>query len=62
MEIIVNFLGDTAKIIFGSAVVGFFIPGLVGKVTVATFIIGGLATIFFLWLAVLLSKLKKKRV
>ena len=60
MEIIVNFLGDASKIIFGSAVVGFFIPGLAGRVTAVTFIAGSLATIFFLWLAVLLSKLNKK--
>jgi len=62
MEIIINFLGDSAKIIFGSAVVGFFIPGLAGKVTLVTFVTGSLLTFVFLWLAVVLSRLKKKKI
>ncbi|MEK7209018.1 MAG: hypothetical protein AAB677_02045 [Patescibacteria group bacterium] len=62
MEIIINFLSDAGKIIFGSAVVGFFIPSLAGRVSFATFVIGSLATIIFLWLAVVLLNLKKKKI
>lgn len=59
MQIIVEFLRDAAKIVFGSAVVGFFIPGLVGDVSFNTFIIGVIATVVLLVLAVILSKQKK---
>ena len=61
MEIIINFLGDAAKIIFGSAIVGFFIPSLPGRVSFAAFITGSLATIIFLWLAMVLLRLKKRK-
>lgn len=60
MNIIVDFLKDAAKIVFGSAVVGFFIPGLAdGGVKIGVFFGGIVATVTFLILAVVLSKLKK---
>ncbi len=60
MEIIINFLSDAAKIIFGSAVLGFFVPGIAGKVTLTLFFSGLIATMVFLGLAVVLSNRKKK--
>jgi len=39
-----NFLIDLAKILFGSTVVGFFVPGFSGNVDIATFVIGIAAT------------------
>lgn len=60
MEIIINFLGDASKIIFGSAVVGFFIPGLSGKITWAVLFGGIFGTAVFLIVAVSLSKRLKR--
>jgi len=60
MEIIINFLTDAAKIVFGSAVVGFFIPGLSGKITWVVLLGGVGATAGFLTLAVSLSKRPKQ--
>jgi hypothetical protein len=38
MDVIINFLTDAAKIIFGSAVVGFFIPSFGGHISNSIFI------------------------
>jgi len=43
-----EFFLDGAKIIFGSVVVGAFIPGTGGPISWLTFVIGTLATISFL--------------
>ena len=56
MDVIINFLIDAAKIIFGSAVVGFFIPGIVGDISTTLFLGGIFVTITFLLLAASLSK------
>jgi len=56
MNVIVDFLTDSAKIIFGSAVVGFFIPGVSGQITNSIFVSGILTTAVFLGTAVILSK------
>lgn len=60
MSVIIDFLTDGAKIVFGSAVVGFFIPGIAGEVTRAVFIFGSIATAVLLVLAVILSEKIKK--
>ena len=60
MEIIINFLGDASKIVFGSTVVGFFIPNLSGKITWAVLWGGVGVTVGFLILAVSLSKKLKQ--
>ncbi|MEK7621977.1 MAG: hypothetical protein AAB415_02245 [Patescibacteria group bacterium] len=60
MEIIINFLSDAAKIVFGSAVVGFFIPGLSDKITWAVLLGGVGVTAGFLTAAVSLSKRLKQ--
>jgi len=60
MEIIVNFLGDAAKIVFGSTVVGFFIPNLSGKITWVVLCGGAIVTVGFLAMAVSLSKRLKQ--
>ncbi|MBI2465798.1 MAG: hypothetical protein HYV66_01035 [Candidatus Sungbacteria bacterium] len=56
MEVVVDFLTDASKIIFGSAVVGFFIPGLSGEITATMFFGGISATMVFLTLAAILSR------
>lgn len=55
MEVITDFLTDSAKIVFGSAVIGFFIPGIVGPISPVTFAGGAVATALLLTLAVILS-------
>lgn len=55
MEVITDFLTDSAKIVFGSAVIGFFIPGIVGPISTSTFAGGAVATALLLTLAVILS-------
>lgn len=60
MEVIVNFLTDSAKIVFGSAVIGFFIPGIVGPISLAVFASGAIATIVLLFLAVIISNISKQ--
>ncbi|OGF49363.1 hypothetical protein A3G55_01690 [Candidatus Giovannonibacteria bacterium RIFCSPLOWO2_12_FULL_44_25] len=55
MEVITDFLTDSAKIVFGSAVIGFFIPGIVGPISLTTFAGGAVATTALLTLATLLS-------
>lgn len=56
MSVIVDFLTDAAKIIFGSAIVGFFIPGISGSVTTTAFFSGIVTTAGFLVFASVLSK------
>lgn len=58
MDVIINFLTDAAKIIFGSAVVGFFIPSFGGHVSNSIFIGGAGITVLFLAIAVALSRIK----
>lgn len=55
MKIIIDFLKDGAKIVFGSVIVGFFIPGLSGNISLATFLGGILATMFCLIAAIVLT-------
>lgn len=51
-----DFLTDAAKISFGSAVVGFFIPGIGVSVTTQAFAGGVFTTVVCLVLATLLDK------
>lgn len=60
MAVIIDFLTDAAKIVFGSAVIGFFIPGVTGEVTKTMFAAGSIVTAVFLILAVILSKQVQK--
>lgn len=56
MKIIIDFLSDSAKIVFGSAVIGFFIPGISGAITTQAFVGGVFTTVVFLTTATLLDK------
>ncbi|MEK7560256.1 MAG: hypothetical protein AAB522_03075 [Patescibacteria group bacterium] len=56
MKVIVDFLTDSAKIVFGSAIIGFFIPGISGAITIQAFVGGVFTTIVFLTTASLLDK------
>lgn len=56
MSVIIDFLTDAAKIIFGSAVVGFFIPGVAGEVNRMILFGGITTTAVFLSIAVALSE------
>jgi hypothetical protein len=62
MDVIISFLTDAAKIVFASAVVGFFIPAFGASVTNTMFTGGAIMTIFLLTVAVGLSKLKKSKI
>lgn len=60
MDVSINFLTDAAKIVFGSAVVGFFVPAFGSSIS-NNIMIGGIGiTILFLAVAVSLSRLKEK--
>jgi len=59
MEVIIGFLRDAAKIMFGSVIVAFFVPTLGGQVTWLGFGGGIIATAVCLMLAIILSKKKK---
>lgn len=56
IKVLSDFLSDTAKIIFASAVVGFFIPGMTGELPQVVLIGGLIATTTFLVAAMLLAK------
>lgn len=60
MNVLVDFFTDSAKIIFGSAVVGYFIPSISGNVSAPMLASGIAATGMFLGLASLLSKHSNK--
>lgn len=48
LKVAVNFLNDCAKIIFGSLVIGVFLPNALGKIPWITFITGLItAGVFF---------------
>ena len=57
VQLIAKTLADVAKLLFASSVIGFFIPGSSGAVTVLTFLIGsGVAIgVFFGGIAMLRS-------
>ena len=56
IEVISKMFADLAKILFGSAVVGFFIPGASGSVGISTFIIGASFSAGFFAVSVVLLK------
>ena len=45
IQLIAKTLADVAKLLFASSVIGFFIPGSSGGVTVLTFIIGAVSAV-----------------
>ena len=55
LKTIYTFSVDSAKIVFGSLVVGVFIPGSLGAVSWVTFSGGIITTSFLLVLALILS-------
>jgi len=62
MRVIVSFLLDGAKILFGSLVVGVFVPSAAGAIPWATFVTGLGLTAAFLAIAVVLSKTPISRI
>lgn len=62
MNVLVDFFTDSAKIIFGSAVIGYFIPSISGNVSSPMLISGIAATGMFLGIASLLSKRNNKNI
>ncbi|HEY4495748.1 MAG TPA: hypothetical protein VJC04_00085 [Candidatus Paceibacterota bacterium] len=59
IKVIANFLLDGAKIIFGSLVVGAFVPSLSDNISWSTVALGLIFVVIFLSLATNLSKLYK---
>jgi len=51
-----EFFLDGAKIIFGSVVIGTFVPGAGNPISWLTFVLGAVATIFFLAISATISK------
>lgn len=51
-----EFLRDLAKIIVGSAVIRFFLPGISGGVPLLVFVFGSIAAIAFFMLGVAILK------
>lgn len=60
LKVLANFLLDSAKIVFGSAVVGTLIPGLNRGVPWPTAFFGLIATIAFLATAMKITKIAEK--
>ncbi|MFH1187490.1 MAG: hypothetical protein V1688_01355 [bacterium] len=60
LKTISNFLSDGAKIIFGSMVIGVFVPSASGEIPWFTFVIGIILTVSFLILAIILAKPSKQ--
>lgn len=61
LKVIANFLLDGAKIIFGSLVIGVFVPSATGSVPWFTFLFGVLSTAVSLGAAVYLVKTVKEK-
>lgn len=59
LKVVANFLLDGAKIIFGSLVVGVFVPGASGEIPWTTFLSGIGLTITFLGISAALTKTYK---
>ena len=55
IKTILNFILDSAKIIFGSLVVGIFAPNISGEIPWLTFLVGIIMTLMFLGIAMFLS-------
>jgi len=51
-----QYFSDLSKITFGSAVLGFFVPGAVGSITIPIFIGGILATAVCLMFSIILLR------
>jgi hypothetical protein len=60
LKTILNFVIDSAKIIFGSLVIGVFVPSISGEISWSTFIIGVIMTLTFLGISLFLSSKIKK--
>ncbi|MBI3334873.1 MAG: hypothetical protein HY001_00010 [Candidatus Portnoybacteria bacterium] len=58
MQLAAKTFADLAKILFGSAVVGFFIPGFSGAVNIPTFLVGSLFAVSFFALSIIMLKSK----
>jgi len=56
LEVVSDFFLDGAKIIFGSLVVGVFVPGAAGKIPWLICAIGVAVTMLFLTVAAMLAK------
>lgn len=54
--VVSNFLLDSAKIIFGSLVIGVFVPSASGNIPWITLVVGILMTLGFLTLSARLAK------
>ena len=57
LKTISNFLLDGSKILFGSLVVGAFMPSTSGSISWVTITVGFISTVVFLSIAVRLSKI-----
>lgn len=60
LKVLANFLLDSAKIIFGSAVVSALVPGLSASAPWPTAVFGLIATIAFLTAAMRITKIAEK--
>lgn len=56
IELIAKTFADIAKILFASAVVGFFIPGSTGAVSIPTFIVGAAFAVGIFGISVFMLK------
>ena len=62
LKVLSNFLLDTAKIIFGSLVVGVFVPTVTARIPWVTVLVGLLATAVFLVFAMHVAKIVKEKI
>lgn len=60
LKVLANFLLDSAKIVFGSAVVGALVPGLSTDMLWPTAVVGLIMTVSFLAAAMRVTKIADK--
>jgi hypothetical protein len=58
IEALSKYFVDLSKILFASAVVGFFIPGYSGEISILTFVLGALFSVGLVLLGILIIKPK----
>ena len=56
IDIISRYLGDVSKILLASVVIGFFIPGSIGPISVPVFLVGSATAVICLILSVKLAQ------
>ncbi|OGE77954.1 MAG: hypothetical protein A2751_02835 [Candidatus Doudnabacteria bacterium RIFCSPHIGHO2_01_FULL_46_14] len=55
-DLLADYFSDLSKILFASAIVGFFVPSSIGQIGLTTFAVGTLATVVALVISLMMAK------